>query len=364
MRIRIVTALILAGTLTTAGVVLGADFDGDSRDDIAVFRPSTGLWSVRGITRTYFGTAGDNPSPGDYNGDGKADFAVHRPSVNLWTAKGITRTYYGNSATDTPLTGGGGGQRLYDYVVKAGDGADLVAALESDTYKSVFIPNGSYSVSEIVDLDNVKYVVGESNGAEISFTGEGYYLYVTSSESRLDNFRLSAGGDSSPNLGSIHVDADNVSLSNIRSVASYGSGFSCSDTTDNVSFVNCVGRTAGNSGFAGNVNDKLARYTNCLAKNCADYGFSSCRNLSSCTVDGDNNTVTGFILCQNLSACTALDCTGAGFGLCFYLSACTADGASDNGFSICSNLSSCYATGFTGSGYTSCSKLDADSCSP
>ena len=28
-----------------------ADFDGDSRDDVAIFRPTTGLWAIRGVTR-------------------------------------------------------------------------------------------------------------------------------------------------------------------------------------------------------------------------------------------------------------------------------------------------------------------------
>lgn len=35
------------------------DFDGDGIDDIGVFRPATGLWSVRDLTRVYFGGTGD-----------------------------------------------------------------------------------------------------------------------------------------------------------------------------------------------------------------------------------------------------------------------------------------------------------------
>ncbi len=363
MRIRTLIAALLAGTLTAASGILGADFDGDSRDDIAVFRPSTGLWSVRGVTRVYFGASGDTPSPGDYNGDGMADYAVHRPSVNLWTARGVTRVYFGNSATDEALTGAGSGQRLYDYVVKAGDGADLVAALESNTYKSVFIPNGTYTVSEIIDIDNVTHVVGEGNGAIIAFSAEGYYLYVTVEHCILENFRTTAGGSSSSNLGSVHINADYATLHHVNSFQSYGYGFSCSDTADFVSFVNCMARTAAESGFGGNINDALARYTNCLAKNC-DFGFASCRNLSSCTVDGDGVTQTGFSACQNLSACTALDCTASGFGLCLRLSGCTVDNNNlgTYGFGLCSNLSSCHAEGTTGDEYWTCTLKDSESC--
>jgi len=39
-------------------MVLGT---GDGISDITVFRPSTGLWAIRGITRAYFGAPGDIP---------------------------------------------------------------------------------------------------------------------------------------------------------------------------------------------------------------------------------------------------------------------------------------------------------------
>jgi hypothetical protein len=59
-----------------------ADFDGDGKSDISVFRPSDGFWYIMkssgGYSFTKWGLATDTPVPGDYDGDGKTDLAVHR----------------------------------------------------------------------------------------------------------------------------------------------------------------------------------------------------------------------------------------------------------------------------------------------
>ena len=63
-----------------------ADFDGDGRTDLSVFRPSEGNWylnrSTAGLAVYRFGIPTDVPVPGDYDGDGKADTAVFRASAN------------------------------------------------------------------------------------------------------------------------------------------------------------------------------------------------------------------------------------------------------------------------------------------
>src|SRR5204863_8988139 len=58
------------------------------RVDVAVFRPSTGTWYVRGVFTAGWGAAGDIPVPGDYDGDGRVDVAVFRPSNGTWYVRG------------------------------------------------------------------------------------------------------------------------------------------------------------------------------------------------------------------------------------------------------------------------------------
>ncbi len=85
-------------------VIDSGDYDGDGSSDIAIFRGSSGMWSVRGVTRVYYGSSSDIPVSGDYSGDGTTDIGIFRETFGLWAVRGVTRAYYGSSS-DIPIPG-------------------------------------------------------------------------------------------------------------------------------------------------------------------------------------------------------------------------------------------------------------------
>jgi hypothetical protein len=71
-----------------------ADFDGDGKIDLTVYRPGTGEWFVRYSSLNYvvgagtwhyqWGLIGDTPMVEDFDGDGRSELTVYRPSTGEW----------------------------------------------------------------------------------------------------------------------------------------------------------------------------------------------------------------------------------------------------------------------------------------
>ncbi len=192
---RIWTAAAAAILLGWSGLSLAVDFNGDGRDDVGVFRPASGLWAVRGVTRAYFGAAGDIPVPGDYNHNGRADIAVFRPSSGLWAIKGVSRVYYG-SESDLPFGGGGGrwvpqgGALCYTggrvgigtasplaadlFTLNGGRGYFVSSSqhgieIENSAWSALYIHDTSYNGIDIDDCD-INYIKAGISDPSASFT--------------------------------------------------------------------------------------------------------------------------------------------------------------------------------------------------
>ncbi len=104
--------IVIFSSFVSAGVepipAVTSDFDGEGRADLAVFRPSTGIWylqrSVLGFQAIPFGISSDKPVSADYNGDAAMDIAVYRNGVwyILRSNLGFAFFEFGN-ATDLPI---------------------------------------------------------------------------------------------------------------------------------------------------------------------------------------------------------------------------------------------------------------------
>ncbi len=101
---------------TTGDIAVPGNYDANATTDIAVFRPSTGTWIIQGSPAVNWGGSGDIPVPGDYDGNGTTDIAVFRPSTGVWYVQGSATVGFGASG-DIPVPGDYDGNGTTDIAV-------------------------------------------------------------------------------------------------------------------------------------------------------------------------------------------------------------------------------------------------------
>ncbi|HSI87426.1 MAG TPA: VCBS repeat-containing protein, partial [Pyrinomonadaceae bacterium] len=133
-----------------------ADFDGDGRTDVSVFRGSEGNWyinqSTDGFMALKWGLASDVPVPADYDNDGKTDTAIFRATTDssewdfyVLNSNGFTISGYSwGLPGDVPAVADYDGDGRADaaiyrpsegnwYILKSSDGDFIIASNPGDT---------------------------------------------------------------------------------------------------------------------------------------------------------------------------------------------------------------------------------------
>jgi hypothetical protein len=158
------------------------DYDGDTKDDVGVYRPANGVWCLAGRA-VQWGWSTDVPVPGDYDGDGKTDIAVYRPSTGVWyiiasrTGAGTAQQW--GSAGDRPVPGDYDGDHKSDLAVYhpatgvwsiVNSGSGTVRTVQWGWPTDIPVPgdydgDGKTDVAVYRPSTGVWYILNSSNGA-------------------------------------------------------------------------------------------------------------------------------------------------------------------------------------------------------
>jgi subtilisin-like proprotein convertase family protein len=190
-----------------------ADFDGDGKTDVSVFRPSDGIWyanrSTAGFMALNWGTNGDTPTPGDFDGDGKTDFAIFRPTLtdgepDFYILKSSNFTFTGAAwgvPNDVPTVG--------DY---DNDGKDDIAVFRASNHTFYVLRSADSSVLTFSNISSGVPAVGDFDGdgkADFAtYSTDGWFLSQSNTNYSTVNFTQWGAPGDKPVHGD--YDGDNI----------------------------------------------------------------------------------------------------------------------------------------------------------
>ena len=149
------------------------------------------------MTRSYFGGSSDQPVPADYNGDSRAEMGIFRSSSGLWAIKGTTRVYYGSSG-DTPVSlppGASSGSVLYQDDFSSG----LATGWDPDVSADWSVVGGEYRAYQSRPSESNSMVSTYGGRTFSDFTYEvKMKLGASTGRARYMLFRATADFDRAP----------------------------------------------------------------------------------------------------------------------------------------------------------------------
>jgi hypothetical protein len=206
----ILLGFLAAGSLSATNRNPVADFDGDGKSDVSVFRPADGYWYISkssgGYSSAQWGLSTDTPVPGDYDNDGKTDLAVYRINGG---SKADRSNWFILRSSDNALTArflGIGGSFGSDTVVPAdydGDGeTDFAVYTGSDAIPTpsnfaIIQSSTTSGITKQWGLNTDKAVPADYDGdgkADLAVyrSGTWYILQSTIGTMRIEKFGLSS----------------------------------------------------------------------------------------------------------------------------------------------------------------------------
>jgi len=186
-----------------------SDFDGDGGSDLAVWRPSTGVWHIsRSADNSYSATQfggmvwGDVVVPGNYDGDRMIDYAVYRNGVwyILTSTNGLVRVVSFGLSTDIPVPGDLDGDGKTDLAVfRPGDGNWHILRSSDGGYEARhFGQNGDVPLTGDFDGDGISDLA-------VWRSGGGVWYVMQSSDASVVAVQFGQVGDT-PLIGDFDGD--------------------------------------------------------------------------------------------------------------------------------------------------------------